>query len=46
MSAFLQKSSERRLRLEKERQEVSKVVGEQSQIRDSLKGRIEALKTK
>ena len=34
------------MRLEKERQEVKKVVQEQSQIRESLQGRLEALKAR
>lgn len=43
MQQFLGKSTERRLRLEKERQEMTKIAYEQSQIKESLQGRLDAL---
>lgn len=46
MKSYLQRSNERRLRLNKERQELTTVVNEQFSIRDALKARLDALNAK
>ena len=44
MQSYLSKSSERRIRLDRERKDLEHSATDQRRIKESLKGRLEALK--